>query len=140
MNDCQCILPVKFFHDRIQYGIAQVNTISISRHFDTQGAFSHTTPDLGNAAIYIRQWQTRRPPETIRLQQSLISVRESIAPRYNDFETDFLSPLVYTGTDDFRPIRAAYLDDDGRLLNQSAIPLNYKYSPLLGYFEQKEKK
>ena len=84
--------------------------------------------------------RTDRLRSSIRLQQSLISVRESIAPRYNDFETDFLSPLVYTGNDDFRPIRAAYLDDDGRLLNQSAIPLNYKYSPLLGYFEQKEKK
>lgn len=74
----------------------------------------------------------------IRLNQCLLTVNENIAPEYASFETAFLSPLIWVGNDTFRPVRAAYVDYDGQLLDQSASPLKFKYVNEIGYFKYKE--
>ncbi len=74
----------------------------------------------------------------IKLNQCLLSINENMAPEYTSFETAFLSPLIWVGNDDFRPVRAAYVDYDGQLLDQSASPLKYKYIDEIGYFKYKE--
>ena len=63
----------------------------------------------------------------------LITVPEKDAPSYDSFPLDFLAPFLYIGDDDFRPVRAAFLDDDGSLLDRSSRRLPGAYHPDLGF-------
>lgn len=74
------------------------------------------------------------------LSRCMIKVRESKAPRYDGFPVDFLSHLLWTGDGSFHPVRAAFLDPSGKLLNlssQSAHPSKSKsiltYNGRIGY-------
>lgn len=73
------------------------------------------------------------------LTATMIKVRMSLAPSYEDFPTAFLSHLLWTGSPGgSRPVRAAWLDESGRLLDQSCRPLNFIYHPKTGYSKRKE--
>lgn len=75
------------------------------------------------------------------MMKSMIKLRENIAPPYGGFPTDFLNGLIWTGDETFRPVRAAWLDDSGALLNRSMLPVDSKsdlrYDRELGYLAER---
>ena len=68
-----------------------------------------------------------------RIMRTLITVPEHHAPRYDGFTAEFLASAIWIGNDSFRPIRVAYLDSDGRLLDRAANPLPFRYHEKIGY-------
>jgi CRISPR-associated endonuclease/helicase Cas3 len=70
----------------------------------------------------------------------MVKVRQSLAPDYNEFNLDFLKPLLWMGNDGFHPVRAAYIDETGHLLSKDCRPLQHKkklrYHDKLGYLAQ----
>ena len=77
--------------------------------------------------------------------RNLITVPEYKAPDYEDFRLDFLAHLLWTGKNEIRPLRAAFVDDDGTLLTQSCLPVQrqqnntLRYHEKLGYYVQTNK-
>ena len=63
------------------------------------------------------------------LTRCLIRVRESLAPAYEDFEIEFLSHLLWTGNQDFRPLRAAFVHDGGKLVDFAGNPSHFGKKP-----------
>ncbi len=82
---------------------------------------------------------------TAALMRNLITVPEYKAPDYEDFRLDFLAHLLWTGKNEIRPLRAAFVDDDGTLLTQSCLPVQrqqnntLRYHEKLGYYVQTNK-
>lgn len=77
------------------------------------------------------------------LMKNMITVAEKHAPKYEDFPLDdFLRHILWTGEPDNRPIRAAYVDGSGELLNRSGVPAAEKeilsYHKNLGYCARKK--
>ncbi len=84
-------------------------------------------------------WEDRK--KAIKaLTPCLVRVREKIAPPYDGFPVDFLSHLLWTGNDNFRPVRAAFIHDGGKLIdlagNPSQSEKSLTYSSKLGYISQ----
>ncbi len=87
------------------------------------------------------------PPEALstelkntlkQLKSQMIRVPESLAPDYAAFPLDtLLEHIIYLGNGDIRPVRAAFRDDSGTLLDRVGRPLEGKYSfsyqPSTGY-------
>ena len=63
----------------------------------------------------------------------LITVPEKNAPSYESFPADFLSSFLYIGTQEHRPLRLAYCDSDGRLLDSASNPHRCSYNKSLGF-------
>lgn len=79
------------------------------------------------------------------LSYFLVRVGKSKAPVYNDFPLDFLSHILYTGRDQNRPLRGAFVGSGGALLNLSQHPANsedgnhsLRYTQGLGYCTEKK--
>lgn len=79
------------------------------------------------------------------LSHFIVRVRLSTAPEYAGFPLEFLSHILYTGSDGNRPLRAAYVAPNGQLLTQSWLPAKSKggkyllnYDEELGYFYETE--
>ena len=68
-----------------------------------------------------------------QIMQTMITLPEDdSALPYENFTVDFLAPFIYTGTGGFHPVRAAYLNSDGILLDRTGNPLPFMWHPLLG--------
>ena len=68
---------------------------------------------------------------------------EHLAPKYDEFPTEaFLGGLLWTGDGEFRPVRAAYVDDSGRLLSRSGTPTAREcfYHDKLGFCDTEKKR
>ena len=64
------------------------------------------------------------------------------APAWEDFPADFLRGIMWTGDDSFHPVRAAYIDEAGRILDQSCNVvskngLQFAYHEKQGYIYRK---
>lgn len=70
------------------------------------------------------------------LMNILITVPEIHAPSYESFPADFLAPFLYTGTQEFRPLRIAFMDDDGKLLDLASNPHPCSYSHIRGFLSK----
>ena len=75
------------------------------------------------------------------IMRTLITVPEEAAPSYDSFPLDFLAPFLYVGEGKNRPLRAAFLDDDGSLLDRSSrlweAPRRF-YREELGFFTEEK--
>ena len=70
------------------------------------------------------------------LLRCMLKVPEHLAPSYAEFETEpFLGALMWTGDGESRPVRAAYVDESGRLLTKSCSATRQEcfYHEKLGY-------
>ncbi|MEG2074982.1 MAG: hypothetical protein RRY34_00650, partial [Victivallaceae bacterium] len=75
---------------------------------------------------------------TVRLLPYALKIRESIAVKYEDFPTNFLKELLWVGeAADERPVRAAYVNEDGTLTDQSGNPLPFSYREEFGLIKGK---
>ena len=75
------------------------------------------------------------------LMRTFITIPEKDAPVYDDFPLDFLAPFLYIGDEENRPLRAAFLDDDGSLLDRSSRTLEAPrrfYREELGFFTEEK--
>ena len=78
-----------------------------------------------------------------KLLPLMLKIPERHAPGWADFPADFLDHILWTGDGSNRPVRAAYIDESGRILDQSCnlIETNdhflFEYHPLLGYICRK---
>ncbi|MBQ9338256.1 MAG: CRISPR-associated helicase Cas3' [Lentisphaeria bacterium] len=82
--------------------------------------------------------------ETARkLLPLMLKIPEKYAPEWSDFPADFLQHILWTGNDSVRPVRVAYIDESGRILDQSCNlivkndRLQFEYQKLLGYIYRK---
>ncbi len=80
-------------------------------------------------------WEKARIAASI--MKTLVTVPVYSAPKYGEFSLEFLRDVIWVGDDDSRPIRAAYVNDDGTLMTQSCLPVDNKktlsYHTKLGY-------
>lgn len=72
-----------------------------------------------------------------RLMQTLITVPEDPDLKYDDFSADFAAPFLYIGNDGCRPLRVAYLDQDGYLLDRACNRLPFFFHQKLGVIKEK---
>ena len=78
-----------------------------------------------------------------KLLPLMLKIPARYAPDWSDFPVDFLEHILWTGDGSNRPVRAAYIDESGRILDQSCniIKTNhhfqFEYHPLLGYIYRK---
>ena len=77
-----------------------------------------------------------------KLLPLMLKVPERNAPDWQVFPADFLDTVLWTGDGSNRPIRAAYVDESGHLLDQSCnfIEKNhsrFEYHENLGYIRKK---
>lgn len=76
------------------------------------------------------------------IMRTLVTVPAYSAPKYGEFPLDFLRDVIWVGYDDSRPIRAAYVNDDGTLMTQSCLQVDNKktlsYHTKLGYCALKD--
>lgn len=54
-----------------------------------------------------------------KLLPLMLKVPEHCAPDWNDFPADFLDAVLWTGNDSNHPVRVAYIDESGHILDQS---------------------
>ncbi len=96
-------------------------------------------PQFSDEAIKCRNFST--PAERLNATRKLLScslkIKESLAVKYEDFPTDFLKELLYVGNADARPVRAAYVNEDGTLTDRSGNLLAYKYNNEFGFIKEK---
>lgn len=75
------------------------------------------------------------------LSRCMIRVSERKSPDYDGFPLEFLSHLLWTGDNSFRPVRAAFLDSSGRLLNlaskSSSSSFSLIYKNKTGYLTER---
>lgn len=83
--------------------------------------------------------------EALKLLKSvMIKVPERLAPDYAAFPLDpYLEHIVYLGQDGNRPVRAAFCDDAGRLLDRSGQRIavgkyRFIYHPETGYTKEEQ--
>ena len=68
-----------------------------------------------------------------QILRTMITVPENNSTMpYENFTAEFLAPFVYIGNDEFHPVRVAYLDEDGTLLDRVGNPMPFIWHPLLG--------
>ena len=78
-----------------------------------------------------------------RLLPLMVKVPAKYAPEWSDFPVDFLHNILWTGDDNFHPVRAAYIDESGRILDQACniietiSHLQFAYHGSLGYIYRK---
>ena len=79
-----------------------------------------------------------------KLLANIVKVSAGIAPAYETFNTDFLQDFLWIGDHEFRPVRIAYVNGDGELLDSACNPLKHSKGTLFyhkntGYEIRKEK-
>lgn len=79
-----------------------------------------------------------------KLLANIIKVSVGIAPDPDSFNADFLHDFLWTGDGSFQPVRIAYVNDDGELLDSACNPLKHSrgrlfYHKNTGYELRKEK-
>lgn len=79
-----------------------------------------------------------------KLLANIIKVSIGIAPDPDSFNADFLHDFLWTGDGSFYPVRIAYVNDDGELLDSACNPLKNSrgrlfYHKNTGYELRKEK-
>ena len=78
------------------------------------------------------------------LKSQMVKVPERLAPDYAGFPLDpYLEHIIYLGQDGSRPVRAAYCDDAGRLLNRSGQRVavgkdTFTYHSKTGYTKEEQ--
>lgn len=80
-----------------------------------------------------------------RLMANIVKVPEGLAPKFDSFNADFLRNFLWIGDGSFHPVRIAYVNDDGELLDSACNPLKHLkgrlfYRKNIGYGIAKEKK
>ena len=80
--------------------------------------------------------RTRRLETAAALMNALITIPEKQAPSYESFPADFLSDFIYIGTQEFRPLRLAFLDVDGNLLDIVSNPHPCLYDQRAGFIKK----
>jgi len=74
----------------------------------------------------------------------MVKVPERLAPDYAGFPLDpYLEHIIYLGQDGSRPVRAAYCDDAGRLLDRSGQRVvvgkdTFTYHSKTGYTKEEQ--
>ena len=101
--------------------------------------FSHDPIEIPDAsAPRKKQLETAK-----KLLPLMLKVPERHAPGWSDFPADFLNNILWTGDGSDRPIRAGYVDESGRILDQSCNLITgknhsrFEYHPALGYICRK---
>jgi hypothetical protein len=70
----------------------------------------------------------------------MITVPENnSAMPYENFTAEFLSPFVYIGDNEYHPVRVAYLDTDGTLLDRAGNSLPFTWHALIGLKKNSKK-
>lgn len=80
--------------------------------------------------------KTKRLEVAAQLMNALITIPEKHAPAYESFPADFLADFVYTGTSEYRPLRLAFLDVDGNLLDIASNPHPCCYDNRVGFVKK----
>ena len=81
---------------------------------------------------------------TRQLLGRMIKVRESCAPPAEAFSALFLQKYLYIGDEQYHPVRVAYVDSTGQLLDSACNPVKVRslyslyYNNILGYEIRKE--
>ena len=75
-----------------------------------------------------------------QIMRTMITVPENnSAMPYENFTAEFLSPFVYIGDNEYHPVRVAYVDTDGTLLDRVGNPLPFIWHPLIGLKKNSKK-
>ncbi len=103
-------------------------------------------PEFSNEPILLNGKNKSEKLEiTKKLMDMLITVNDIHAPTWDDFPADFLKDYLWIGDSGFRPIRLAYVNEGGELLDGVCNTIerhrNEKifYHKSLGYSTEKEK-
>ena len=67
----------------------------------------------------------------------MLKIPDRLAPSWDDFPADFLRNIIWTGDDNgFHPVRTAYIDDSGHILDQACNIVVTKNGYQLAYHEK----
>ena len=84
----------------------------------------------------------KRNKTAAQLLQFMLKVPAKYAPDYAAFPLPMLQHILWTGDQTHRPLRAAYVDESGLLLDQSNLPISQKhliyYHNNLGFYVRKK--